>query len=193
MQIHILMDLAEGMILSQYYKGLRDGRMAESEACKIFQQIVEAVAYLHKTGIFHRDLKTENVIIDQFKKIKIIDFGFSIRAEPMQRLNLFCGTPNYMSPEIILKKEYYGGPSDIWALGVLLYVICAGQFPFKGKPAAKAGKNDKELHKKILGIELVYPTFFSSNLKSLIGTIMQYSPLSRPSCEQILEHTWFKQ
>ena len=126
------MDLAEGLILSQYYKSMRDTRLAEPDAAKIFQQIVEAVSYLHKNGIYHRDLKTENVIIDGNKKIKIIDFGFSIKAEPMQRLNLFCGTPNYMSPEIVLKKEYYGGPSDVWALGVMLFVICAGYFPFKG-------------------------------------------------------------
>jgi serine/threonine protein kinase len=126
------MDLAEGLILSQYYKAQRDARLPEPEAARIFSQIVEAVGYLHKNGIFHRDLKTENVMIDSGKKIKIIDFGFSVKAEPMQRLNLFCGTPNYMSPEIILKKDYYGGPSDIWALGVLLYVICAGHFPFKG-------------------------------------------------------------
>lgn len=126
------MDLAEGIILSQYYKSLKDQRMGESDASKVFRQIMEAVCYLHKHGIYHRDLKTENVMIDSGKKIKIIDFGFSCKADSMQRLNLFCGTPNYMSPEIILKKDYYGGPSDVWALGVMLFVICTGYFPFKG-------------------------------------------------------------
>lgn len=127
------MDLAEGIILSQYYKSLKDQHLSEQEAIKIFCQIVEAIGYLHKNGIFHRDLKTENVMIDNQKRIKIIDFGFSVKSDPMQRLGLFCGTPNYMSPEIILKKDYYGGPSDVWALGVMLFVICAGYFPFKGR------------------------------------------------------------
>ena len=137
------MDLAEGLILSQYYKSMRDTRISELEASKIFHQIVEAVSYLHKTGVYHRDLKTENVMIDTNKKIKIIDFGFAIKAEAMQRLNLFCGTPNYMSPELVLKKEYYGGPSDIWALGVMLFVICSGYFPFKGMMSVMQGRPTK--------------------------------------------------
>ena len=120
-------------MLSQYYKSQKDARLSEAEAAKLFGQILEAVAYLHRSGVFHRDLKTENVIVDGQGRVKIIDFGFSTKAEPMQRLNLFCGTPNYMAPEIILKKEYYGGPTDVWALGVMLFVMCAGYFPFKGR------------------------------------------------------------
>lgn len=149
-EIHIVMDLAEGVILSQYYKSLKDQKLNEPEAIKIFSQIVDAVGYLHKHGIFHRDLKTENVMIDSSKKIKIIDFGFSVKADTMQRLNLFCGTPNYMSPEIILKKDYYGGPCDVWALGVMLFVICAGYFPFKGRLPSWQGKTTRNFTKRSL-------------------------------------------
>ena len=76
------------------------------------------------------------------------------------KLNLFCGTPNYMSPEIILKKEYFGGPSDVWALGILLYRITAGYFPF-------VGKSDKELHKKIVELDFTYSSRASDALRSL--------------------------
>lgn len=126
------MDLAEGQVLSQFYKAMPGKKVSEGEAMPIFRQIVEAVAYCHRQGVYHRDIKSENVLIDKYRKIKIIDFGFSIKSAPSTKLTLFCGTPNYMSPEIILKRDYIGGPSDTWALGVLLFVLTAGYFPFKG-------------------------------------------------------------
>merc|ERR1712032_472472 len=112
----------------------------------IFKQVVEGIRYCHSNLIFHRDLKTENIMIDPLKKVKIIDFGFSVRQKQLGRLSLFCGTPNYMSPELILKKEYMGGPSDVWALGVLLFRISSGRFPF-------VGKDDKSLHRKIVNVD----------------------------------------
>jgi serine/threonine protein kinase len=127
------MDLADGQVLSQYYKAQGDRRIREGEASAIFKQITEGIGYLHRLGIYHRDIKTENVLIDKQKKIRLIDFGFSVKSTPSTKLTLFCGTPNYMSPEIILKREYLGAPSDVWALGVLLFVITCGYFPFKGK------------------------------------------------------------
>lgn len=62
--------------------------------------------------------------------IRIIDFGFAIRSD--KKLNIFCGTPSYMAPEIVKKQEYYGKPSDVWALGILLFAMLFGKFPFKG-------------------------------------------------------------
>jgi serine/threonine protein kinase len=187
------MDLAEGNVLSQYYKGLALKRMGESESAMIFKQIVEGMSYCHRLGIYHRDLKTENIMIDKYRRIKIIDFGFSVKSNATTKLTLFCGTPNYMSPEIILKREYIGAPSDCWALGVLLFVINAGFFPFKGSREITPGKNDKELHKKIIDIALVFPDHFSESLKSLITSILQFSPGTRLTSDQILEHTWFRE
>lgn len=64
--------------------------------------------------------------------IKLIDFGFAIRIANDKKLNIFCGTPTYMSPEITKKKEYFGKPADIWSLGIVLYALVCGRFPFKG-------------------------------------------------------------
>ena len=73
-------------------------------------------------------------MIDHNHNIRIIDFGFAISFNPEKKLSIFCGTPNYIAPEIIKKNSYYGDRSDCWSLGILLYVILCGKFPFKGIP-----------------------------------------------------------
>ncbi len=88
---------------------------------------------MHSHLICHRDLKLENILISDRKKAKIIDFGFGIRTPKDVFLKIYCGTASYMSPEIIRKTEYNGFKSDIWALGVVLYVMLTGRFPFKAK------------------------------------------------------------
>ena len=70
--------------------------------------MVDAVAYLHEKNVVHRDLKLDNILIDDHKRIKLIDFGFSVCAGPDFKLKLFCGTPHYMDPDIVKKKEYNG-------------------------------------------------------------------------------------
>ena len=115
-----------------------------STARRIFKQVAESVHYLHSQNIVHRDIKTDNILIDQgTKAIKLIDFGFSvILSNAYTRLKIFCGTPSYMSPEITRKVEYDGKPVDMWALGVLLYLMVTGTNPFKGT-------NEPDLFKKI--------------------------------------------
>jgi MAP/microtubule affinity-regulating kinase len=98
---------------------------------------------LHSKQVTHRDIKLENIIIDKKGVIKLIDFGFCCSTAQDALLKIFCGTPSYMSPEIVNKREYLGAPTDIWASGVLLYAMLCGQFPFKGV-------SDKDLFKKIM-------------------------------------------
>jgi serine/threonine protein kinase len=80
----------------------------------------------------HRDIKLENIILNENHKTKIIDFGFSIIIPSDKKLSIFCGTPSYMAPEIVAKKDYFGPPVDIWSAGIVLYVMMVGHFPFKG-------------------------------------------------------------
>jgi len=72
-------------------------------------------------------------MINEENVIKIIDFGFSVTMPKNKKLNIFCGTPSYMAPEIVRRKPYYGQPTDVWALGILLYALVCGKFPFKGQ------------------------------------------------------------
>lgn len=88
--------------------------------------------HLHSINVVHRDIKLDNVLIEEGSRaVKLIDFGFSVIVS-QQKLKVFCGTPSYMCPEIVRKKDYDGKPVDMWALGVLLYVMLTGTFPFRG-------------------------------------------------------------
>jgi len=88
---------------------------------------------MHSFGICHRDLKMDNVLITDTGKVKIIDFGFSISCDKETKLVISCGTPAFMSPEIIRKQPYSGFNADVWALGILLYIMLTGKHPFKHK------------------------------------------------------------
>ena len=91
-----------------------------------FIQIINAVKLMHSQGICHRDLKMDNILITDSGRVKIIDFGFSIQCEKDTKLVISCGTPAYMSPEIVRKQTYSGFSADIWALGVILYIVLTG-------------------------------------------------------------------
>lgn len=106
--------------------------MGEDQARFFFKQLCESLKYIHSQGIVHRDLKLDNILIDDRNNLKLIDFGFSICVDKDQKLKIFCGTPSFMAPEIVQKKDYNGFATDIWSLGVILFVMLSGGYPFKG-------------------------------------------------------------
>ena len=102
---------------------------------------MKALSYIHRNNISHRDIKLENLIINpETKEIKLIDFGFAVYST--KALKMHCGTPNYMAPEIVSKKEYKGASIDIWCCGIVYYLLIFGHFPF-------AAHTDRELIRKI--------------------------------------------
>ena len=104
-------------------------------------QVLSGLAYMHTRNISHRDMKPENIIYNpKTGRIKIIDFGFACISK--DKLRVFCGTPSYMSPEIVAKRDYSGPLADIWACGVILYVLLTGTVPFKAT-------TEKDLFRKI--------------------------------------------
>ena len=103
-----------------------------------------ALSVFHKKHIAHRDLKPENILVDIENPnfpTKVIDFGFA--AQSKEKMQIFCGTPAYMSPEICAKLKYDGSATDVWASGILLYTMLFGHQPFKAA-------NEAELYKKII-------------------------------------------
>lgn len=131
-QIHLIMEYCGKTSLHAYLKAKNGRRLDDAEAKRVFYQICQGISYCHAKNIVHRDLKLENLLVDDSNNIKIIDFGFSICVENDKLLNIFCGTPSYMAPEIVSKRNYKGYLTDIWALGILLYTLLCGSFPFKG-------------------------------------------------------------
>ena len=125
------MELVEGNSMLPFLQS-KPNRRIEEQLCKeIYLQILNGIEFIHSKNIYHRDIKLENLIINSNNTVKIIDFGFSARCPPNKTLNFFCGTPSYMPPEIVQKKEYIGSPVDIWSLGILLFTMLCGTFPFR--------------------------------------------------------------
>ncbi|KAJ1569923.1 hypothetical protein HK096_010000 [Nowakowskiella sp. JEL0078] len=105
-------------------------QMVEQEIKYIFRQIVEAVNHLHTLNIVHRDIKDENVIVNESKSIQLIDFGSSDYLKEGKKFETFYGTLDYCSPEVLTGHKYDGRPQDVWALGILLYTMIYKENPF---------------------------------------------------------------
>lgn len=130
--IYLVMELVDGCSLYELLKKQTQRKISEENARKIIKQVLKALYYCHSRNVTHRDIKLENVIVSDDFKVKLIDFGFSTCIPVEKRVRMFCGTPSYMAPEIVKKIEYCGPPVDIWATGVLFYVLLSGKFPFRG-------------------------------------------------------------
>lgn len=163
----------------RYLKNKFERRVPEIEAKLIFRQLVKGIEYCHQKNILHRDIKLDNILIeDSNKSIKIIDFGFSICSAT--KLKISCGTLAYMAPEIISKIEYSGKKADVWALGVVLYALVCGRFPFRGL-------NDSDLCKKIISCSYPIPANVSSRCANLLKRILKFCPEDRPDCKEVIK------
>ena len=127
------MELVSGISLLTYLKSMPNKRIEEKKCKEIYLQIINGITFCHSKNIYHRDIKLENLIVDENNQIKIIDFGFSAISPKNKHLSFFCGTPSYMPPEIVQKKDYLGSNADIWSCGILLYAMLCGSFPFRGR------------------------------------------------------------
>ncbi|CAD8082583.1 unnamed protein product [Paramecium primaurelia] len=140
--INLVMEYISSQSLASYIKSKPNRILPEKECLTLFYQIAMAIKYLHDLNISHRDIKLDNVLMLKTNVIKLIDFGFAICMPQNQKTNVFCGTPHYMSPEIIAKIPHHPFSSDIWSLGILLSKMLTGEYPFKGQ-------NDKDLYRQI--------------------------------------------
>uniref|UniRef100_A0A3B3YGS5 non-specific serine/threonine protein kinase n=1 Tax=Poecilia mexicana TaxID=48701 RepID=A0A3B3YGS5_9TELE len=160
-----------------------NGRMSEDEARKKFWQILTAVDYCHRHHIVHRDLKTENLLLDANMNIKLADFGFGNFYNAGEPLSTWCGSPPYAAPEVFEGKEYEGPQLDIWSLGVVLYVLVCGSLPFDA-PSLPA------LRQRVTEGRFRIPFFMSQDCENLIRKMLVVDPAKRISVAQIKQHRW---
>ena len=186
-KFYTVMDFAEGGELTYLLKD--KGTLSEDEAKKIFKQIYEAVCYIHSQNIIHRDLKPNNILfLDKERThIVIIDFGISGMANGNQREKIKAGTTSFLPPEMASGEEYSSNPKlDIWAMGIILYVMVEGCYPFEGK-------NTKEIIKSILKGKLEFnkKIKISNPLKILIGGMLEKNYRFRIDDNSDLFNKWF--
>jgi serine/threonine protein kinase len=168
-------------------------RCSEPEARAFFRQIATAVAYLHAARICHRDMKLENLLLERESaeelgtRVKVIDFGFAVQIPPGQdgTLRTFCGTPPYMSPQMISDQPYCGFACDVWALGVLLYVLLVGRFPFQGDTRAV-------LFSAIRKNRFHVPDFVSPASVMFITELLNPNDKDRPSAAKLMQDAWLE-
>ncbi|KAF4042705.1 Protein kinase domain [Phytophthora infestans] len=204
-RIHVVTELLRGTSLCEVLQRASGQRLSETRAKRVFQQLVAAVEALHSQCVIHRDLKLENVLLNEESgHVTIIDFGFSDFEEPVDPLSLasldtenrkkqpkkkknFCGTPVYMAPEVVTSEHYDGRPVDIWSLGVLLYLMLCGKFPFQGA-------NFHQLFQKLRSgaQQLVLPPTLSVAARALLQSILAVDPLKRPIASELRGCLWLQ-
>ncbi|XP_061880388.1 calcium/calmodulin-dependent protein kinase type II subunit beta-like isoform X7 [Entelurus aequoreus] len=175
-------ELFEDIVAREYY--------SEADASHCIQQILEAVLHCHQMGVVHRDLKPENLLLASKCKnaaVKLADFGLAIEVQGEQQAWFgFAGTPGYLSPEV-LRKESYGKPVDIWACGVILYILLVGYPPFWDEDQHK-------LYQQIKAGAYDFPSpewdTVTPEAKNLINQMLTINPAKRITAQEALKHPW---
>ncbi|XP_029110104.1 calcium/calmodulin-dependent protein kinase type 1B [Scleropages formosus] len=185
-KLYLVMTLATGGELLE--RIVERGSYTEKDASRVIRQVLGAVKYLHQLGIVHRDLKPENLLYEtpfEDSKIVISDFGLS-KMEEQGVFSTTCGTPAYAAPELLQQKTY-DKKVDLWALGVISYILLCGYPPFYDE-------NDTQLYRQIIKAQYEFdPPYWddiSESAKDFISHLLQKDPEKRFDCEQALQHSW---
>ncbi|XP_067117694.1 calcium/calmodulin-dependent protein kinase type II delta 1 chain isoform X5 [Osmerus mordax] len=178
-------ELFEDIVAREYY--------SEADASHCIQQILESVSHCHQNGIVHRDLKPENLLLASKLKgaaVKLADFGLAIEVQGEQQAWFgFAGTPGYLSPEV-LRKDPYGKPVDMWACGVILYILLVGYPPFWDE-------DQHRLYQQIKAGAYDFPSpewdTVTPEAKDLINKMLTINPVKRVTATDALKHPWICQ
>ena len=163
--------------------------MEENEAFHYFIQVVSAIHFLHINGYAHRDIKPENILLDENNEVKLCDFGWCVNVSKGERIT-FCGTYEYMAPEMI-NDEFYDKGIDIWSLGVLLYEMIHGYSPFRANYFLKDSKSAmKEIFMNIKNNNYIIERNISIECIDLIDKLLTIDPKKRIKINEIFLHPW---
>ncbi|KAM9776082.1 serine/threonine-protein kinase DCLK3 isoform 2-T2 [Syngnathus typhle] len=189
-RVYLVMELAGGGDLFEAIS--QRGSFGEGEAALMVADVGEALKYIHRRSVVHRDVKPENLLIVQavsgVTRLKLADFGLAmVVTEPVFTI---CGTPTYVAPEI-LSETGYGVEVDMWALGVILYILLCGFAPFRSRD-----RDQDELFEIIKRGQLHFPPPYwdaiSEEAKGLVSGLIQPDPVARMTAEHTLQHPWLR-
>lgn len=172
----------------QLYTHLKKaGRFDQKTAAQYLRETIYALQFLHSFDppIIHRDIKPENILLDENNRVKLADFGWSNYQTIDKERKTYCGTPEYLAPEMLYKKGH-DKSVDIWSVGVLMFELLCGSSPF-------ASSSQEELFSNIKKHKINWPNDFPHLAKNLINKILKPNPNDRISLEEILSHVWFEQ
>lgn len=165
------------------------GKLSEQEARELFCSLVVCLDYCHRQGIYHRDLKLENILITSSGQLKICDFGLASVRALQQNDNDLCrtivGTEDFSPPEVLKNVPYMGDKADMWSAGILLFTMLAGYCPFQGR-------EQKELQEKILRCRYSFPKGFPEGPKEIVKRLLVPRGNDRQSAGELLVHPWVK-
>mmetsp|Transcript_25392 Transcript_25392/g.35148 ORF Transcript_25392/g.35148 Transcript_25392/m.35148 type:complete len:1052 (-) Transcript_25392:71-3226(-) len=174
---YLAMELIEGREMIQLI--LETKGLPESEGQLYFKQLTQALRYCHKHSVIHGDIKPENVMVNRFGGIKLIDFGFSYFVQDTsQKIAIIGGTTSYAPPE-----RYMSFAWDVWSLGIFLYVMFTCAFPFKRAEMWKKGEEDQNFVVRI-------PEQMSDDALDLLSKLLSVPPAQRYTMDQVVEHRW---
>ncbi|KAM6096736.1 hormonally up-regulated neu tumor-associated kinase isoform 2-T2 [Chlamydotis macqueenii] len=186
---YLVMELCPGGNLM--HKIYEKKRLEEHEARKYIRQLILAVEHLHRAGVVHRDLKIENLLLDEDNNIKLIDFGLSNCAGILGYSDPFstqCGSPAYAAPELLARKKY-GPKIDVWSIGVNMYAMLTGTLPFTVEPFSL-----RALYQKMVDKEMnPFPTQLSAAAINFLRSLLEPDPAKRPNIQQALANRWLNE
>ena len=194
--LNIVMELSEGVTLSDYMEQFPDLKIPEDQCQIILRQVMHAIKYFHSIGIVHRDLKLGNILLEgagtgnvEDLRVKLIDFGMSKYMKKGNKkidLNTYCGTIDFMAPEVF-DGNGYDNKCDVWSIGVMAFFMLSGTPPFMGR-------NDVEIKNKIITCDynLEDPSMdsVSTSAKNWLQKLLELNPKNRISASKALEHDW---
>ena len=163
--VYLVMEICHGGNLFEYLQR-SGGKLPEAQTRSVMYQLVNGLLYLHSNGIIHRDLKLSNLLLNEKYCLKIADFGLAVKLlDSSSEQKTMCGTPNYISPEIVSRLPY-GLSSDVWSLGCMMVTLLTGSPPFQ----SSAVKNTLE---KVSNVDYTLPSYVSGESKDLVNQMLQ--------------------